>query len=94
MWNTKNGTAHRPVRKVRFPAVVAAMGFVTVAGLMVIAIWLLLSGIAEGLGVLFGDRPWLGNAVTGFLLGAGLGLGMHYTVAMRRLLSATSSKRW
>ena len=88
--DAKNGRAHRPVRKSRFPAALAAMGFVAVAGLMVIAIWSLLSGIAEGLGVLFGDRPWLGNAVTGFLLLAGRGLGMYYTVAVRRRLLANA----
>ena len=67
--------------------VFAAMGCVAVAGLIVIAIWLMLSGIAEGLGLLFGGRSWLGNSVTGFLTLACLGLGMYYTVARRKKTS-------
>ena len=67
--------------------VFAAMGCVAVAGLIVIASWLMLSGIAEGLGLLFGDRSWLGNSMTGFLTLACLGLGMYYTVARRKKTS-------
>jgi hypothetical protein len=67
--------------------VMAALGFVAVAGLIVTASWLMLSGIAEGLGVLLGDRSWLGNSVTGFLLLAGLGLCMHRTAAKRKKTS-------
>ena len=64
-----------------------AMGLVTGAGLIVIASWLMLSGIAEGLGLLFGDRSWLGNSVTGFLTLACLALGMYYTVVRRKRTS-------
>lgn len=59
----------------------AALGFVALGGLVVIASWLLLSGIADGLGGLFGDRPWIGSLITGLLLLAGLGLGMYCAVA-------------
>ena len=59
------------------------LGFVAVAGLIVIASWLMLSGIAEGLGGFFGNRLWAGSLMTGFLLLAGLGLGMHYAIAKR-----------
>ena len=38
----------------------AAIGFVAIAGVIVIASWLLLSGMAEGLGGLFG-RAWAGR---------------------------------
>ena len=67
--------------------VFAAMGCVAVAGLIVIASWLTLSGIAEGLGLLFGDRSWLGTSVTGFLTLACLGPGVYYTVARRKKTS-------
>ena len=79
--------ASRSVRNVSLWMVMAALGFVAVAGLIVTASWLMLSGIAEGLGVLLGDRSWLGNSVTGFLLLAGLGLCMHYTAAKRKKTS-------
>ena len=83
----KTDSDNRPVRNVRLWMVLSALGCVAVAGLIVIASWLMLSGIAEGLGVLLGDRSWLGNSVTGFLTLAGLGLGMYYTVAKRKKAS-------
>jgi hypothetical protein len=61
----------------------AALGFVAVAALIISASWFVLSGTAEGLGVLFGDRLWAGNLTTGLLLLAALGLGMYYTVSKR-----------
>jgi len=59
----------------------AAVGFVVVGGLIVIASWLLLSGLAEGLGELFGGRAWAGSLATGLLSSACLGLGMYYALA-------------
>ena len=85
--DAKTDSANRPVRDVRLRMALAALGFVAVAGLILIASWLMLSGIAAGLGVLLGDRPWLGNSATGFLLLAGLGLSMSYTVAKRKRTS-------
>lgn len=85
--DAKTDGVNRSVRNVLFWIVSAALGFVAVAGLIVIAGWLMLSGIAEGLGVLLGDRPWLGNSVTGFLLLTGLGLGMYYAAARRKKTS-------
>ena len=61
--------------------VLVAVGFVAVGGLIIIASWLLLSGIAEGLSELFGNRSWAGSLVTGILLLGGLGLGTYYTLA-------------
>lgn len=61
--------------------VLAALGFVSLSGLLVAAGWLMLSGTAGGLGVLFGDRWWLGNLVTGILFLAGLGLGIYVALA-------------
>jgi hypothetical protein len=58
----------------------AALAFVAVGGLVLGASWFLLSGIAEGLGVVLGASAWAGKIVAGFLLLAGLGLGLYCTV--------------
>jgi len=65
----------------------AALGLVVVAGLIITATWFVLKGIAEGVGLLFGGRLWVGNIVTGVLLLAGLGLAMYCAVASRRTTS-------
>jgi hypothetical protein len=67
--------------------VLAALGFVAVGGLIVIASWLMLSGLAEGLGGLLGNRAWAGSFITGILLLAGLGLGICCTVAIRNRIA-------
>ena len=67
--------------------VFAALAFVAVGGLIVIASWLMLSGLAEGLGGLFANRSWVGSLLTGFLLLAGLGLGIYYVVAKRNRIA-------
>ena len=85
--NTTTGSTNGSVQNASRWMVFAAMGFMAVAGLIVVASWLMLSGIAQGLGVLLGDRSWLGNAVTGFLTLAGLGLSMYYTVVRRKRTS-------
>jgi hypothetical protein len=73
----------------------AALGFVALGGLIVIASWLLLSGIADGLGGLFGDRPWIGSLITGLLLLAGLGLGMYCAVARQsRIARERTAKKY
>jgi hypothetical protein len=61
--------------------VFAALGFVMLGGFLVTASWFVLSGIAGGLGVLCGDRLWIGNIVTGVWALAALGLGVYYVVA-------------
>lgn len=53
---------------------VAALGFLVVGGLIVSANWFVLSGTAEGLGALFGDRLWVGKIIAGLLMLAALGL--------------------
>ena len=68
------------LRNTALGVVLAALGFVAVAGLFVTAGWLLLAGVAGGLSVLFGDRPWAGNLLTGALLLAGLGGGLYVMV--------------
>lgn len=55
----------------------AALGFVAVGGLLLSSTWLLLIGLAEGLSVLFGDRPWVGNLLAGALLLLSLVGGMY-----------------
>jgi hypothetical protein len=58
-----------------------ALAFVLIVGLSIAAGYFVLSGLAGGLSVLFGDRAWLGNLVAGLLLLAGLGGGLSYSVA-------------
>ena len=60
--------------------VLAAMGFVAVGGLIVMASWFVLSGISQGAGALFGDRAWIGAVITGVLALAGVGSGMSCVV--------------
>ncbi|HEV2973092.1 MAG TPA: hypothetical protein VGY55_24205 [Pirellulales bacterium] len=53
--------------KIRNLLILVALGtLAAVAGLAFVActVWLLLAGIAGGVGVLLGDRPWLGGIVT------------------------------
>lgn len=63
--------------------VVAALGFVTLGGLLITASWFLLNGIAGGLSVLCGDRLWIGNILAGIAAAGGLGLGIYWAVARR-----------
>jgi hypothetical protein len=62
----------------------AALGFVAVAGLIVMASWFALSGIAQGVGALFGDRAWIGAVITGVLALAGVGLGVSCAASTRK----------
>lgn len=64
------------LRNALFRMTLAALAFVVVACLSVTATWSVLTGAAEGLGVLFGNRPWAGNLLTGLLLVVGLGGGL------------------
>jgi hypothetical protein len=83
----KTDSVKLSLRYVILYVVFAALGFVTVGGLIVIASWLMLSGVAEGLAELFGNRSWAGSLMTGFLLLAGLGLGTYYTLAHRNRIA-------
>jgi len=72
----------------------AALGFVVLSGFLVSAGWLVLDGVAGGLGELFNGRLWLGNLLTGILFLTGLGLGMYFAVAKckRTFLERTVTK--
>lgn len=67
--------------------VLASLGMVAVAGLIVTANWFMLSGTAEGLGQLYGGRLWAGKITAGFLSLACLGIGVCYLVARRKSAS-------
>jgi len=74
--SAKADSAQLGLRNALISMTLAALAFVVVAGLGVAATWFVLIGTAEGLGILFGNRPWAGNLVTGLLLAIGLGFGM------------------
>jgi hypothetical protein len=71
------------LRSAIFWLALAAVGIVATAGVIVIASWFLLSGMAEGLGGLFG-RAWAGRLVTGLLPLAGLGLVLYCILLSRK----------
>jgi hypothetical protein len=73
--------------------VLAALGFVTLAGLIVMASWLVLSGVAQGAGALFGDRAWIGTLITGVLALAGIGVGMLCVISLRQNASRKGTVR-
>ncbi|NOT01713.1 MAG: hypothetical protein HOP29_13910 [Phycisphaerales bacterium] len=67
--------------------VLSALGFITLGGFLITASWFVLNGCAEGLGVICGNRFWIGRIVTGVVALAGSGLGMFCAVARRKRLS-------
>ena len=73
--------------------VLAALGFVAVGGLIVIASWFVLSGISQGAGALFGDRAWIGTVITGVLALAGIGLGVSCAAWARKNASRKRTVR-
>ncbi len=73
--------------------VLAALGFVAVAALIVMASWLVLSGISQGAGALFGDQAWIGTLLTGVVALAAVGLGMLCAASMRRNASRKRTVR-
>ena len=73
--------------------VLAALGFVTVGGLILMASWLVLSGISQGAGALFGDRAWIGTVITGVLALTGIGLGMSCAAWIRKNASRKRTVR-
>jgi hypothetical protein len=57
--------------KIRNIILLAAIGVIAVAmaaAFLVCTVWLLLSGIAGGIGELVGDRPWLGSIITSVVI--------------------------
>jgi hypothetical protein len=91
----KTDSAKLSFRHVVLWVVLAAFGFVAIAGLIVIASWLIVSGVAGGLSGLFGNRPWAGNFITGILLLGGLWLGTYYNMAKRNKIACeTTAKKY
>jgi len=85
--SAKADSAKLGLRNAVFSMTLAALAFVVVASLSVTATWLVLNGTAEGLGLLFGNRPWAGNLVTGLLVVAALAGGI-YGIVIRLKKSA------
>jgi hypothetical protein len=77
-------SAKASVRSALLGLILAALGAVAVASLVVTASVFVLSAVAEGLGRLFGDQPWIGTLLTGLLTLAGVGLGAAGAVSARR----------
>lgn len=67
--------------------VLALLGSIAVAGLVVTANWFVLSGAAEGLGVLCGGRLWAGKIIAGLMALTVLGLFLYCTAARGRAAS-------
>lgn len=67
--------AHRALLRLQAAVLLTAAG----AAIVVAGIVLLSAGMAEGLGLLVGDRPWLGKLLAGALLltSAGAGVWLH-----------------
>lgn len=80
----RTDSVKRSVRDAIWRTVPAALGFVAVGGLIVMASWFVLSGIAQGAGALFGDQAWIGTAITGVLALAGVGFGIFFATSKRR----------
>lgn len=76
--SAKADSAKLGLRNAVFSMILATLAFVIVASVSVAAIWFVLNGAAEGLGVLLGNRPWAGSLVTGLLLVTALASGMYY----------------
>ena len=83
----------RSVRDAIGRIVLATLGLVVVVGLIVMASWFVLSGIAQGLGTFFGDRSWIGALITGVLALAGVGIGISFAVATRNNASRRRTVR-
>lgn len=70
------------IRQVVLYAALGILALCVAGAVLVMAVVLLLNGIAGGLGVLFGHHPWLGNLVLGaVLLGlvfAGAAFGLKF----------------
>ena len=74
----------RTVRDALHRVVYAALGFVALAGLTIIASWFVLSGIAQGASAWCGGRAWLGALLTGALTLAGVGVALFGTAWLRK----------
>ena len=81
------------VRRAAFLVGLSALGFVAISGLIVAASWCMISGGAEGLAVLLGNRMWAGNMVAGFVVLAGLCFAIGGLTAKRRRITRERTAR-
>lgn len=83
------------IRNIVLMAVLGVIGAAAAMALVVCTVWLLLSGIAGGLGELvFGDRPWLGGIVVSvvILLAGALAGWIVYRRVQKSGLKATRDR--
>jgi hypothetical protein len=75
-------------------AIVAAIALLAACTVLVVAVVLLLAGMANGLAVLCGGRLWAGQLLVGFivLFGAGLAIGIGSARQIRASLRQTRDK--
>lgn len=73
--------ARASVRNAILRLVLAALGVIAVAGIIVMASGFVLHGLAQGLGTLFGGREWMGTLFTGLAALVGIGVGIRYMLA-------------
>ncbi|MBI5764735.1 MAG: hypothetical protein HZA51_14560 [Planctomycetes bacterium] len=85
--NVKTDKVKLTLRITLLWTVVATLFLVAVAGLIVSANWFVLSGTADGLSVLFGNRIWAGKIIAGMLFLAGLGIAARFALAKWRVAS-------
>ena len=73
--SAKTDSVKLSVQQVLMWVVLGFVGVIALSSLLATVMVLLLTGLAEGLTVVFGGRIWLGNIVAGLLTLAILGLG-------------------
>lgn len=76
--SAKKDLTRAKAKEMASKAILLALIGVAALGTVFVSVLLLLTGIAMGLGELFGDRYWLGFLVTGILLLGIMGLGVWY----------------
>jgi hypothetical protein len=79
----RTDNARLSVRKALGRMVPAGLRLVAVGGVIVLASWFVLSGIAQGVGAMFGDRAWIGDLITGAMALVAVGLGVSCAASMR-----------
>jgi hypothetical protein len=68
----------RTARNIGLYAVLGIVGLIVGGAMIATAAGLLIVGVAEGLGRLFGDRYWLGDLVTGILVLGAVAAGVWF----------------
>jgi hypothetical protein len=63
--NAKVDGLQHVIRQIATWTAVGIVSLIAAAGVLITAVVLFLKGVAQGLAIAFGDRIWLGNAVTG-----------------------------